>query len=317
MRVTPETLSKALLAGPRPKTPTTIRTITTTLLQQYARHTGETNAEDLGDLSWLTEASLTAPNKAPRLRPWPGGGGAGAVLEASTRSRMLQNFRSALDALDRSCPPGLHVELRRGWRAAYDDFGRLFEGLQREQARHILSREPSIRQQRNWVPWPDVQAKVDAMVTSIELGDTPRARRELRRALMVALYVYLPPLRLDLHCLRFVDAGRDPEELAAELRRLACPNYIEVAEDGGMVMVINAYKNDGRARAPSFEPERGDFVLDHEKTVRLELSSDPVLEQFGFKPARLCEMLTDYRRMNLDAGLFLNASQHAPRVVFA
>ena len=29
-----------------------------------------------------------------------------------------------------------------------------------------------------------------------------------------------------------------------------------MAEDGGMVMVSNAYKNDGRARAPSFEPER-------------------------------------------------------------
>ena len=116
MRVTLESLSKALLAGPRPKTPTTIRTITTTLLQQYARYSGNQKAEDLGNLSWLTPDSLTAPNKAVRLRPWPGGSEKGAVLEASTRSRMLQNCRSALDALDRSCPPGLHEELRRGWR---------------------------------------------------------------------------------------------------------------------------------------------------------------------------------------------------------
>ena len=155
--------AKKKVTGTVNKTTSTVDTIMKSLRQQYERHTGERNADMFGDLTWLTPASLKKPSESARIRPLyrgkhhPSASEANKVpLEAATVQRMLENFRSAiygvfyhLKTLD-----GDHDTVLQKLKDSYDEFGTMADGLKREQAEQLLTREPSKHQEARWVEWP-------------------------------------------------------------------------------------------------------------------------------------------------------------------
>ena len=144
------------------KTEASLRTIVSTIQQQYERHTGTVKTSLFEDLTWLTPASLEQPSKSKRLRPWskglhaPGASEAKQVpLENNTKRRMLENFRSVLYAVH------THVKdpaLQAQWKQAHQGFTKLAEELQEQEHHHLMTRRPSARQQAKWVPWPDIRS---------------------------------------------------------------------------------------------------------------------------------------------------------------
>ena len=117
-----------------------MRTIVSTIQQQYERHTGTPKTSDFEDLTWLTPASLEQPSKSKRLRPWKAGlhatGASEAKqvpLEANTKRRMLENFRSVLYAAF------THVKdpaLQEQWKQSYIGFTKLADELHEEENHH-------------------------------------------------------------------------------------------------------------------------------------------------------------------------------------
>ena len=282
------------------KTPASVRTIVSTIQQQYERHTGTPKTSDFEDLTWLTPASLEQVSQSKRLRPWkaglhaPGASEAKQVpLEANTKRRMLENFRSVLYAAF------THVKdtaLQEQWKQSYIGFTKLADGLQEEENHHLLTRRPSARQQANWVPWPKIREATAQLIAELETDSVRLAPlklyKKMQKALLLLLYVNIPPMRNDLAGLRFVN-GKPTEK---ELRDTKSPNYIEVAPDGSMSIVLNAYKNDRRSSSTQFDPDSADFVLDNPR--RYKLKANPVLTKYGFSPEGLAQLLTDYRQLS-------------------
>jgi hypothetical protein len=158
--------------------------------------------------------------------------------------------------------------------------------LKKEQAEQLLSREPSKHQEARWVPWPDIQSKFAERLQAF--GDDSLAGKQ--KTLQMAFYVLLPPTRNDLANVRFVT-----DESEESLRAAKSPNYIVVSDDGEMTFVMNAFKNDGRSDAAEYNPDEGDFMLNHDKTERFPLEADRILAKYGFAPERLADMLAQYR----------------------
>jgi hypothetical protein len=280
-------------------TPTTVSTIVKSTRGMYERMTGTRDTSDFGDLTWLTPALLEQPSKSKRLRPWSKGlHGPGATdakqvpLESNTKRKMLENFRSVLYAAI------IHVKdpaLQAQWKQAHQGFTKLADELREEENHHLLTRRPSARQEANWVPWPDIRSATAQMVSELEADseglDPLKLYKKMQKALVLLLYVNIPPMRNDLARLRFVD-GKPSEE---EMRVTKSPNYIEVAPDGSMTIVLNAYKNDNRSTSADYDPDSADFVLDNPR--RYELKANPVLTKFGFSPEGLGQLLADYRKL--------------------
>ena len=287
--------AKKKATGTVNKTTSTVDTIMKSLRQQYERHTGERNADMFGDLTWLTPASLKKPSESARIRPLyrgkhhPSASEANKVpLEAATVQRMLENFRSAiygvfyhLKTLD-----GDHDTVLQKLKDSYDEFGTMADGLKREQAEQLLTREPSKHQEARWVEWPAIQKAFAGRLQTFADDNVA----SMQRTLHMGFYVLLPPSRNDFDGLRFVT-----DESEEALRTTRSPNYIYVADDGTMTFVLNAFKNDRRSDAAAYNPADGDFMLNHERTERFPLVGDRTLAKYGFAPERLVEMLTVYR----------------------
>ena len=282
------------------KTEASVRTIVSTIQQMYERHTGTVKTSDFEDLTWLTPALLEQPSVSKRLRPWskglhaPGASEAKQVpLESNTKRRMLENFRSVLYAVH------THVKepaLQAQWKQAHKGFTELADELHEQEHHHIMTRRPSARQQAAWVPWPDIRSATGKLVSELEADSVRLAPlklyKKMQKALLLLMYVNIPPMRNDLAGLRFV-TGKPSDK---EMRKTKSPNYIEVATDGSMTIVLNAYKNDHRSSSAQFDPDSADFVLDNPR--RYELKANPVLSKFGFSPEGLAQLLTDYRNLS-------------------
>ena len=81
-----------------------------------------------------------------------------------------------------------------------------------------------------------------------------------------------------------------------DVRATGSPNYIEIAQDGSMELVINAFKTDGHTAADDYDPANGDFVLGMDTTLRIPLAPNDTLAKFGFAPEVLGTLLGLYRR---------------------
>lgn len=71
--------------------------------------------------------------------------------------------------------------------------------------------------------------------------------------------------------------------------------YVQVAADGSMELVINAFKTDGHTAADNYDPANGDFVLGLDTTLRIPLVPNATLTKFGFAPEVLGTLLGVYR----------------------
>ena len=115
--------------------------------------------------------------------------------------------------------------------------------------------------------------------------------------MLLALHVGIPPFRNDFAGLRFVYGTADPDSL----RESNSPNYIQVAPDGTMTIVINAHKTDAKSLSSQYDATQGDFILDHDKTLRRDLVPDATLTKYGFQPNLVAEMLRRYSRASAQA----------------
>jgi hypothetical protein len=61
-----------------------------------------------------------------------------------------------------------------------------------------------------------------------------------------------------------------------------------------MTLVMNAYKTDKKALSAQYDIAQGDFILDHERTLRRKLVPDAILTKYGFQPNLVAEMLRRY-----------------------
>ncbi len=118
---------------------------------------------------------------------------------------------------------------------------------------------------QNWIDWPDLQNHIVPLVQEAltvlggpdvsALANDPGRLKQYQTNVLLALHTLVPPVRNDFEGLRFV--GADPD--ADELRSNGSPNYIEVANDGSMELVLStraralmlAVLAQGRRRAPA------------------------------------------------------------------
>jgi hypothetical protein len=210
-------------------------------------------------------------------------------------------------------------------RLALEEFGTAAMKLKTDGAQQTLTREPSDRQSMHWIPWPQVRDTLFRVLTQAQQlyhsdnlhRKAAKEWKQLQKAVQLALYVLIPPLRNNFARLRFVT-----DENAQDLARTKSPNYIFVAANGKMTLVMNQYKNDQRSTVETYDPEQ-DFALNTERTRRFDLAApDAVLQKFGFSPQHLQNYLQVYRsavqqihgEANPDQFVFFgaNGTPHSP-----
>ena len=210
------------------------------------------------------------------------------MAETSQR-RLVDNMWSVLLSVvahingDPGIPQDEKTALLATWDAEYRTLTVLVQRLEHDEKLRILSGGLSQRQLDNWIHWPDLQNHIAPLVQDAisafgaadvaTLRDEPGRFQTLQSNVLLAMHTLLPPVRNDFGGVRFVDGA--PDE--ADLRATNSPNYIEVAPDGSLELVINAYKTDGHTSADTYDPAAGDYVLGLDTTLRIPLSAHPRL----------------------------------------
>eukprot|EP01049_Picozoa_sp_SAG25_P008507 SAG25_NODE_772_length_5439_cov_2.322097_5_plen_396_part_00 len=308
------------------KTTHTVNTILKSITQQFERHFGVQDSQSFGDMTWLTLPNTRA-NKSSRLRPLAAGpGSTQQPLQASTVRKLYENFRAVLYGLIQYLPStNWDPALKDQWSQAFEEFGTAAMELKTEGNQQTLTREPSDRQSMHWIPWPQVRDTLFRVLTQAQQlyhsdnlhRKAAKEWKQLQKAVQLALYVLIPPLRNNFARLRFVT-----DENAQDMARTKSPNYIFVAANGKMTLVMNQYKNDQRSTVETYDPEQ-DFALNTERTRRFDLAApDAVLQKFGFSPQHLQNFLQVYRsavqhiygEANPDEFVFFaaNGTPHSP-----
>lgn len=89
-----------------------------------------------------------------------------------------------------------------------------------------MSAEPTEKERRNWVTWPDVLAK-ERELANLEFGSYDH--------LLLAMYCLIEPLRQDYGALRIIVDKSPPEG--------STTNYLQIAKDGTWGnIILNSYK---------------------------------------------------------------------------
>jgi hypothetical protein len=303
-------------------TPTSVNTILQGFSAAYEHHTGIANADSFDDLLWCNLATLKKPSQTTGKRPLfaesanPRASQAKQVpLCESTLKKNLENCRSVLFAVIQHLHEAPNGDERAApYKHAFDEFGTVCDELNVKQMELKLSGRLSARQEKNWRDWPELKhIETDVVLPYVHAAlngqnddlneHTIMETKKLQTYLLYLMYTLIPPARNNYALLRFV-----PESAASKLRveLSECPNYILVPNDGPMVLVLNAFKNDKRASADAYDPKECDFQLDHERTRRLVLDDDETLQTYGFDPKTLGTVLQKYRSL----GLFRNRNPH-------
>ena len=291
-----------------------LRTIMSATTTHYRRVHGEDSAS-LGDLRWITAASFDDQSASPTTQPVKEGGahasarGAAArAMMASGQRRLADNLRSVLlsAAAATSASPDVDGDEKKAllaaWDVEYRKLTAITEKLERDEHRRILSGQLSERQREHWIDQPELKALIAPLVSeaiavfggadAAALANEPARFKKMQTSVQIAMHLLVPPGRNDYPGLRFVEGVADD----ASLRATGSPNYVLVADDGGMELVIGAYKSDGHTAADSYDPAQGDFVLGLDTELRVPLVPDATMTKFGFAPELLHMLLSLYRR---------------------
>lgn len=292
----------------------TIKTIMSSVHQHHKRVTGD-RGNNLGDLTWITLDSLRAPSQLPDVRPVLGPPHPSATgkrrtpLSESSQRRLAENLRQALVSASVYVRNTVQDDTEKqrllaAYDQAYRDLGEFSDEQKKQLYRQMLLRERSPRQDANWVDWDELLAIAGPLfqefldtVDDPSVALSPTKWKRIQTILLLALHVGIPPFRNDFAGLRFVYGTADPDSL----RESNSPNYIQVAQDGTMTIVINAYKTDGKSLSAQYDATQGDFILDHDKTLRRDLVPDATLTKYGFQPNLVAEMLRRYSRASAQA----------------
>lgn len=293
----------------------TVNTIMSSVHTHFKRVTGD-RGNSLGDLTWITVESLSGTSQLPDIRPvmedaqHPNAvDGATEALSLTSQRKLVENLRQALAAASRAVRASNLTDaqqraLIRQYDTTFTGLGEIADDMKRALRRIELTRERSTRQEKSWVDWdqllsvsgPLFQEFLDT-VQDPTVANMPSKWKRMQNILLLALHTAIPPGRNDFAGLRFVAGTPDP----VSLRDSRSPNYVNVGADGSMTLVLNAYKTDRKTLSDQYDAASGDFLIDHERTLRRELKGDPVLAKYGFRPRLVAEMLTLYRRASFTA----------------
>jgi hypothetical protein len=298
----------------RPRGEEAVRTIMSAVTTHYRRVHGE-DSGSLGDLTWITADSFDEPSLSSTTQPVREGrahpdarGTAKRSMEPSGQRRLADNLRSVLmsAAAHINASPDVQADEKKSllsaWDVEYRGLTDITVRLERDEHRRILSGQLSKRQLENWIHWDDFRSILAPLVQEATtvfggpdvaaLRTEPARFKALQTNVQLAMHALLPPVRNDFAGIRFVEGSPD----VADLRESGSPNYVEVAADGSMELVINAYKTDGHTAADDYDPAAGDFVLGLDTTLRIPLVANDTLSKYGFAPEVLGTLLGLYRR---------------------
>ena len=312
--------------------PKTVRTIVSSIRSAYRRiHGTDPSDDNLDDMTWLTIEKVNGPNLSGKDRPLfatQQNSGESTVLEAATVRKLLENYKTALYAISKhiatvGLPAAEKLRLQNAYKEAHDGFHRANDDYVKAERTRLKERKPSQRQMEKDVPWQTIKENTEVplqyleatlAVDDVDIVDmTPDEIRKVQRGVQLALCTLVPPLRNVFGNLRFIGPRVGNK---AELESTQSPNYVLISPSV-LQLVINKTKNDGRSSADDYDPDV-DFVIDHERTLRLDLMlpSAPkngdseetvrrkmdqantihVLEQYSFDPVRLGKILRLYQK---------------------
>ena len=153
-----------------------IRTIMSAITTHYRRVHGVDSAS-LGDLTWLTSASLSVRSASPTTQPVVGGkahpdarGAAKKPMAETSMRRLVDNMRSVLLSAaahingDPGIPQDEKTALLAAWDAEYRTLTVLVQRLEHDEKLRILSGGLSQRQLDNWIHWPELQNHIAPLV---------------------------------------------------------------------------------------------------------------------------------------------------------
>jgi hypothetical protein len=230
--------------------------------------------------------------------------GAIEPLTLASQRKLVENLRQALVSASRATrasnlSDAQQTSLIRQYDAAYTGLGDVADGMNRTLRRQELTQDLSARQERSCVDWDQLLAVSGPLfrefldtVQDPTVATAPSKWKRMQNILLLAMHTAIPPGRNDFVGLRFAAGAPD----AQDLRDSRSPNYVQVAADGAMTLVLNAYKTDRKTLSDQYDAAQGDFLIDHALTLRRELKPDPVLTKYGFRPRLVAEMLAMYMR---------------------
>ena len=172
-------------------------------------------------------------------------------------------------------------DIKASKQAQYNKFTEFQSSVSLEISNRYMAAEPSEKERRNWVPWPEVVAKEQQL-----------AAREYASPdhLLLAMYCLIEPLRQDYGALRIM-VDRMP---AAD----AVGNYLAIARDGSWgKLILTEYKT-----AKKYGTYTRDLPTSLLRIIKASLIANPraylFMDERG-KPYKLTNSFTQYSNRTL------------------
>ena len=275
--------------------------------QLFERVTGVQDTDNFMSLTWLTPEELHKPQQSQRLMHLydeSKGASTKDQLAENTLRTTIENARAIvyaaamyIDALPGDNPA--HARQRQHLAAAYQAFGTELGPLRDRQRAVTGMRRRTARQQANWASLDDIRrvvagaARVFLQQDSVD--DTQGAWLQAQQVVAACMYVLMPPSRLDVMQVCFMDDPTD-EDVQTLINDAQMSNYVELGQNGPAI-VINAHKNSRL---------HGELAAAHERTRRFPTAGPLVqtdtLTDLGFDVDLLSRVLTHYDTL-ITAGL--------------
>merc|ERR1712146_477914 len=194
-----------------------------------------------------------------------------------------------IDALPGDNPS--YMRQRQHLAAAYQAFGAELGPLRDRQRATVGLRRRTPRQEANWANLNDIRRVVAGaariFLQQDTVDETQKGWNEVQQVVAACLYVLMPPSRLDVMSVCFLD-NPTAQDIQSLIDDAQTANYVELGQNGPAI-VINAHKNSRL---------HGKLVADHERTRRFPTAGPMVqtetLTALGFDVDLLSRVLLHY-----------------------
>merc|ERR1712146_176167 len=194
-----------------------------------------------------------------------------------------------IDALPGDNPS--YMRQRQHLAAAYQAFGAELGPLRDRQRATVGLRRRTPRQEANWANLNDIRRVVAGaariFLQQDTVDETQKGWNEVQQVVAACLYVLMPPSRLDVMSVCFLD-NPTAQDIQSLIDDAQTANYVELGQNGPAI-VINAHKNSRL---------HGKLVADHQRTRRFPtwgpMVQTETLTALGFDVDLLSRVLQHY-----------------------